>query len=131
MVAPSKSATYNVPLPDFPKLRTVKSKFGHVQAIRVGSRLNSGSRNKSLAYIYLPGALLLERKGKQFSLGTGNGPHAGWMLFVWEYLSYTVSKWSTFDEAREWTVNHLHTFIALVQRVWFLNGGNVGSSYRT
>ena len=105
LVAPSKSATYNVPLPDFPELRTGKSKLGQVQAIRVGFRLNHGSRNKSIAYVYLPGALLRKEKGKQFSLGTGNGPHHGWMSFVWEYLSYTVSKWSTFEEAREWTDN--------------------------
>lgn len=124
LVSAGQRATYSVCLPDFPELRTAKSKAAEVQAIRIGSRVNIHNRNAPMSYIYLPGALLKKPKGQQFSLGARHGTNAAWVKFVWEYIVYIVSKWKTFSQAATWVNHHRKNFIAFVQALWELRGGN-------
>ena len=131
LVSVGRNTMWSIPLPDFRELRTNKSKLGAVQVIRVGKRLNAMSRNAPITYLYLPGPLLRSGKGAEFSFGTLHGINKEWMKFIAEYTKYAVSKWESFQKARSWTLNHLNTFLTLVQKLWSAEGANVGGCYRS
>ena len=130
LMSVGRSAVYSVPLPNFVELRTKKSRFDTVQAIRIVQRLNRTTRNAPTAYLYLPRPLVRDSSGAQFSLGTTNGVNPKWMEFVEMYLRYVVGRWKTFQEARNWTLNHIHNFITLINKLWSTAGGTVGANYR-
>ena len=52
------------------------------------------------------------------------------MEFVEIYLRYVVGRWKTFQEVRNWTLNHIHTFITMVNKLWSIAGGTVGANYQ-
>ena len=125
LVSAGQTALFSVGLPDFPELRTAKSKLGEVQAIRIGSRRNRTNRNLPHAYLYLPGPLIRAAKGKQVSLGTKYGVNVAWIQFVHEYVTSVVSKWTTIEKARAWVDHQVRTFVQHLQHLWGTMGGNV------
>lgn len=113
--------THVVRLPDFMELKSKMARNGEVQAIRIISR-EASRKHKAAGYLYLPATLVGNNKGAEYTLGVRYGSNKDWIRFVWEYVSYAVSKWKTFDDARSWVTKQRKTFITIMQQLWEFEG---------
>ena len=103
-------------MPNFPELRTSKSKDGEVQVLRITTRKKI-NRNKASGILWVPVALIGNAKGRDYTLDTDYGISAAWINFFTEYMEYAVSKWESFRYVRRWILQDHAAFIKGVQQL--------------
>ena len=111
MVSKDKGkGAYIIPLPDFEDLKSSKSRTGELQALRMIVKRAAGTKHPAQGFLYFPGALVCNKKGREYTLGTRFGTNVEWIKFVFEYVKYAVNKFDTFMDARSWFENERKRF---------------------